>query len=150
MRYATASFILLALLTTQVRAEQPVIDQFAWLNYAIVVNTLDTKSDVGIAQHGTINGISSVQFSGESDAQIQAGQKGRRNTAVIYQSGWNVISRIGQGGPNGFAGYTDLPATYWAANVDDGYLSYFMTGGFSLVTLTDENHSWFSRFGRAR
>jgi hypothetical protein len=150
MRYATAGVILLALFSTRARAEQPVIDQFAWLNYAIVVNTLDRKADVGIAQHGTINGISSVQFSGENDAQIQARQKGSRNTAVIYQSGWNVISRVGQDGPNGFAGYTDLPATYWAANVDDGYLSYFMTGGFSLVTLTDANHTWFSRFGRAR
>jgi hypothetical protein len=150
MRYVTASIILLTLLSTQAHAGQTLIDQAAWLNYAVIVSTRDTTSNIGIAQHGTINGISSVQLAGDNDAQIRSDQKGRRNMAVIHQSGWNVISGVSQAGPNGFSGYTNLPTTYWSKDVDDGYLSYFMTGGFSLVTLTDANHTWFSRFGRAR
>ena len=35
-------------------------------------------------------------------------------------------------------------------STDEGYLSYFQTGGFSLVTLSDSNHTWISRFGRSR
>ncbi|MGE0766997.1 MAG: hypothetical protein AB7L90_11075 [Hyphomicrobiaceae bacterium] len=144
------SALLLICLSAGARAEPSTIDQNAWLNYAIIVNTLDTPSHVSVTQRGTINGISSVQLTGRDDAQMWVKQNGYRNTSVIYQTGWNTISSVGQSGRNGFSGYTDLPTTYWARQIDEGYLSYFMTGGFSIATLTDSNHTWFSRFGRAR
>lgn len=150
MRYAIASAMLLTLFPVSLGAETLPINQSAWLNYAIVVNTVATPSDVALAQHGTINGISSVQIAGENDAELRTHQKGRRNTAVVFQAGWNTMGSVVQQGQNGFSGHTDYPNTYWARDTDNGYLSYFMTGGFSLVTLTDPNHTWFSRFGRAR
>lgn len=150
MRHAAASLLLLICISVDARAEPTEINQNAWLSYAIVVNTLQTPSNVSIIQHGTISGISSVQLTGQEDAQIHTRQTGARNTAVIYQTGWNTISSVAQGGRNEFSGYRNLPTTYWAREVDEGYLSYFMTGGFSLATLTDANHTWFSRFGRGR
>ena len=61
-----------------------------------------------------------------------------------------TVSRVIQEGPHGPGGYRHLPTRFSGQQTDEGYLSYFMTGGFSLVTLTDQNHAWFSRFGRAR
>jgi hypothetical protein len=150
MRYAAACAVALLPLSAAARAEPIAINQDAWLNYAVIANAAQIGSDLRLNQHGTVNGISSVQISGTSDAEIWALQSGRSNTAVIYQSGWNTISRIGQQGPGDFSGHTDLPARYVGRETDDGYLSYFMAGGFSLVTLTDRNHTWISRFGRAR
>jgi hypothetical protein len=108
------------------------------------------ESDLRIEQRGTVNGISSVQMSGESNAEIQTRQRGRRNAAVVHQSGWITASRIVQEGPGRFSGSTDLPMQYSRQYTDDGYLTYFTTGGFNLITLTDSNHTWISRFGRAR
>lgn len=150
MRYAATSLLLLICTSVSAHAEHAVIDQNAWLNYVIIVNTQKSASDVTVLQSGTVSGLASVQMAGQSDAQIWARQTGAQNTSVIYQSGWNTISSLAQAGPNGFSGHGDLPTTYWARKVDEGYLSYFMTGGFSLATLTDSNHTWFSRFGRSR
>jgi len=150
MRNAVAGAALLTLLTASANAEPLVIDQSAWLNYAIVVNTVKKEADLRLKQHGTINGISSVQMSGKNDAQLWTHQRGRRNTAIIHQSGWNTISRVVQEGPGRFSGNQHQPVRYIGRQTDEGYLSYFMTGGFSLVALTDANHTWISRFGRAR
>lgn len=150
MRHAAAGAVLLALLSAGAHAEPLTIDQSAWLNYAIVVNTTKKESDLRLNQHGTINGISSVQMSGENNAQIQAHQRGRRNAVGLHQSGWITAARVVQEGPGSFTGHKHLPTQYSGRNTDEGYLSYFMTGGFSMVTLTDSNHTWISRFGRAR
>lgn len=150
MRLAAAVAILLPLLFSRAAAEPLFIDQNAWLNYAVILNTSKKDSSIALSQRGNINGISSVQMSGLKDARLWTHQRGRRNTAVIHQSGWITVLRSAQEGPHGPGGYTNLPTTYSARHTDEGYLSYFMTGGFSLVTLTDQNHTWFSRFGRAR
>ncbi|MFN3745613.1 MAG: hypothetical protein ACK4TL_12990 [Hyphomicrobiaceae bacterium] len=150
MRRATACAVVLALLPGRAHAEPLTIDQNAWLNYAVIVTTTGTGSSVKLNQHGEINGISSVQISGARDAEIQTHQSGRRNNSVIYQSGWLTASVVVQEGPHGLGGDTNLPTRHIRVQTDEGYLSYFATGGFSLVTLTDPNHTWFSRFGRAR
>jgi hypothetical protein len=150
MRHAAAGAVALMLVSASAHGETLMIDQAAWANYAIIVNASKEGSDVRLSQHGTINGISSVQINDPGDAQIWTHQRGRRNTAVIHQSGWNTISGVVQEGPGGFSGNTDQPTKYVGQSTDEGYLSYFTSGGFSLVTLTDSNHTWISRFGRAR
>lgn len=156
MRHVAVRIAILTLLFTSVGlsdradAEPLVINQDAWLNYAVIVNTSRKDSDLKINQRGDTNGISAVQLSGYEDAQIFTHQRGRRNTGVIHQQGWITISRVAQEGPHGPGGYRDLPTRYAGQQTDEGYLSYFMTGGFSLVTLTDQNHTWLSRFGRSR
>jgi hypothetical protein len=156
MRHVAARIAVLMLLlsgagfSNEVGAETLTINQDAWLNYAVIVNTSRKDSDLTLNQRGNTNGISAVQLSGYGDAQIVTHQRGRRNTGVIHQSGWITISRVIQEGPHGPGGYRNLPTLYSGQETSEGYLSYFMTGGFSLVTLTDQNHTWFSRFGRAR
>lgn len=150
MRTVAAGALLFILLSAGAAAEPLAIDQKAWLNYAIIVSADRKDSDVRLRQRGIINGIASVQMSGLNDAQLWTHQRGRRNTSVVYQSGWTTISRTAQEGPHGPGGYRNLPTRYIGHQTDEGYLSYFQTGGFSLVTLTDQNHTWFSRFGRAR
>lgn len=156
MRHGSARIAFLTMLLVcagpfcRAHAEPLVIDQSAWLNYAVIVNTAHKDSNLRINQRGEVNGISSVQLSGEKDAQIFTHQRGRRNTGVIHQSGWITISQVIQEGPHGPGGYQNLPTRFAGQQTDEGYLSYFMTGGFSLVTLTDQNHTWLSRFGRAR
>ena len=151
MRHAAAGAVALMLFSASaVHGDTLMIDQTAWLNYAIIVNASKESSDVRLGQHGTINGISSVQINTPGDAQIWTHQRGRKNTAVIHQSGWNTISTVVQEGPGSFSGSTDLPTKYIGQSTDEGYVSYFASGGFSLVTLTDGNHTWISRFGRSR
>jgi hypothetical protein len=157
MRHVAVRIVALTLLliagaglSTRAYAEPLVIDQNAWLNYAVIVNTAHKDSNLRINQRGDTNGISSVQLSGERDAWIYTHQRGRRNTGVIHQWGWITVSRVVQEGPHGPGGYTNLPTRFAGQQTDEGYLSYFMTGGFSLVTLTDQNHTWMSRFGRGR
>lgn len=150
MRLAAASIVILSFISQAASAEPLAIDQRAWLNYAVIVAATGKQSDVQLSQRGDINGISSVQMSGEKDAILATRQSGKRNTAVTYQSGWMTVLQAAQEGPHGPGGYTNLPTRYISGQTDEGYLSYFMTGGFSLVTLTDQNHTWFSRFGRAR
>ena len=137
-------------LSTRAGAEPLTIDQSAWLNYAIIVNTAGKDSNIRLNQRGDTNGISAVQLSGYDDAQIYAHQRGRRNTGIFHQRGWVTIARVAQEGPHGPGGYRNLQTHYSGQQTDEGYLSYFMSGGFSLATITDQNHTWFSRFGRAR
>lgn len=156
MRHVAASIAILTLLTTaaglssRAGAEPLTINQRAWLNYAIIVNTVGNDSNIRLNQRGEINAISSVQLSGDNDAQIYAHQRGRRNAALIYQRGWVTVARAAQEGPHGPGGYRILPTYYSGQQTDEGYLSYFMSGGFSIATITDQNHTWFSRFGRSR
>jgi hypothetical protein len=150
MRHVSASIVILTSLSIDASAQPLEINQSAWLNYAIVVNTTQKDSSLRLNQRGEINGISSAQLSGMGDAEIGTHQRGRRNSAVLYQQGWVTASRVIQEGPHGSGGYTNLPNNYSIRLTDEGYLSYFMTGGFSFVTLTDQNHTWISRFGRAR
>lgn len=150
MRHAAAGAVALMLISASAHGETLTIDQTAWLNYAIIVNTSKEGSDIRLGQHGTVNGISSVQINNPGDSQIWTHQRGRRNTAVIYQSGWNTLSGVVQEGPGSFSGNTSQPTQYIGQSTDEGYLSYFTSGGFSLFTLTDANHTWISRFGRSR
>jgi hypothetical protein len=53
---------------------------------------------------------------------------------VIYQSGWLAASVVVQEGPHGPGAYKNLPMQHTRVQTDEGYLSYFTTGGFSLVT----------------
>ena len=149
MRYVAAGVVALAFLVTRAGAEPIAIDQSAWLNYAVIAHTDKQSSDIRLRQRGEINAIASVQLYGKQDAWLSTTQKGRLNNVSVYLSGWNTISQVEQSGPDG-GGRKDLPTRYIGRETDDGYLSYFMTGGFSLVTLTDQNHTWVSRFGRSR
>jgi hypothetical protein len=150
MRIAAAGAAILALVTTSARAEPLVIDQSAWMNYTVIANATKNGSSLKIQQRGEINAISSVQLSGPNDAEIHTHQRGRRNAAVIHQDGWIASSVVVQEGPHGPGGYTNLPMQLTRVQTDEGYLTYFTTGGFSLVSLTDPQHTWFSRFGRSR
>jgi len=130
-------------------AEPIVINQNAWLNYAIVVTKVEHPSNLQIGQIGTVNGISSAQASGLSDAYMMTHQRGKLNGAFLYQSGWNAVSGVVQEDSD-WPGHTRHTTVFNGTQTDEGYLSYFATGGFSLVTLTDTGHTWFSRFGRGR
>ena len=150
MRIAASSAVVLMLLSAGAHAEPLEINQNAWLNYTVIVNTMKKGSDLRINQRGEMNGISSVQNAGDKDATIHTHQRGRRNAAVLYQNGWMATATVTQEGPHGPGGYTNYPMSHTVQGTDEGYLSYFQTGGFSLVTLTDPNHTWISRFGRSR
>lgn len=131
-------------------ADPLVIDQTAWLNYAVVVNTQEKYSNLNLSQSGTVNGISSVQLSGSNDANIMTHQTGQWNNALVHQMGWNTVAGVVQQSGDGWPGHTNHPTVYQGVQTDEGYLSYFMTGGFSFVSLTDPAHTWYSRFGRGR
>jgi hypothetical protein len=142
--------MLMLLPLAQADAEPLSIDQNAWLNYTVVVVTDKKPSNLQFGQFGTVNGISSVQLSSINDAYIVTRQQGELNSAFLYQSGWNTVAITTQQGGDGWSGFTQHPTTYRAFRTDEGYLSYFLTGGFSFVSLTDPSHTWYSRFGRAR
>jgi len=150
MRIAASGSVVLLLLATSAHAETLEINQNAWLNYTVIVNAMNKGSSLSINHRGEKNGISSVQIAGTKDAEIRAHQRGRRNAAVLHQQGWITSSIVVQEGPHGPGGHRDLPMSHAVRETDEGYLSYFQTGGFSLVTLTDPNHTWISRFGRSR
>jgi hypothetical protein len=150
MQIAASGGVVLILLATSAHAETLEINQNAWLNYTVIVNAMSKGSSLSINHRGEKNGISSVQIAGTNDTEIRAHQRGRRNAAVFYQQGWITSSIAIQEGPHGPGGYRDLPMNQTVRETDEGYLSYFQTGGFSLVTLTDPNHTWISRFGRSR
>lgn len=150
MRIAASSGVALTLLATGACAQTVEINQNAWLNYTVIVNAMSKGSSLSINHRGEKNGISSVQIAGTKDTEIRAHQRGRRNAAVLHQQGWITSSIVIQEGPHGPGGYRDLPMSHTVRETDEGYLSYFQTGGFSLVTLTDPNHTWISRFGRSR
>ena len=150
MRIAASGSVVLLLLATSAHAETLEINQNAWLNYTVIVNAMNKGSSLSINHRGEKNGISSVQIAGTKDAEIRAHQRGRRNAAVLHQQGWITSSIVIQEGPHGPGGHRDLPMSHAVRETDEGYLSYFQTGGFSLVTLTDPNHTWISRFGRSR
>ena len=150
MRTAASSSVALMLLATSSHAETLEINQSAWLNYTVVVNAVNKGSSLSINHRGEKNGISSVQIAGAKDTEMLAHQRGRRNAAVVHQQGWITSSIVIQEGPHGPGGHRDLPMSHTVRETDEGYLSYFQTGGFSLVTPTDPNHTWISRFGRSR
>lgn len=150
MRTALAAAAALALAFTSAYAEPLEINQNAWLNYTVIVNATEKGSSLVVNQRGEINGISSVQLSGTGDVDILTHQRGRRNAAAVHQHGWITSSIIVQEGPHGPGGYSDNPMSRTIQQTDEGYLAYFQTGGFSLVTLTDPGHTWVSRFGRSR
>lgn len=150
MQIAASGGVALMLLATSAHAETLEINQNAWLNYTVIVNSTEKGSNISIKHRGEANGISSVQIAGEKDAEILTHQRGRRNAAVLYQQGWITSSIVAQEGPHGPGGYRDMPMSQTVRETDEGYLSYFQAGGFSLVTLTDPNHTWISRFGRSR
>ena len=150
MRHAALGVALLSLIPAGAHAETLEINQSAWLNYTVIVNAMNKGSSLSINHRGEKNGISSVQIADTNDAEIRAHQRGRRNAAVLYQQGWITSSIVTQEGSHGPGGHRDLPMSHTVRETDEGYLSYFQAGGFSLVTLTDPNHTWISRFGRSR
>lgn len=127
-------------------AEPLTVKQNAETNYA-VIDTSGQNNDVTIKQKGKLNGIAAAQRSDTNS--INATQRGWSNTVVIYQNGTIDTSVVAQSGPPR-SDITSLPTTYLLQKKDDTYLSYFTSGGFSMVTLTDPNNTITSRFGRTR
>lgn len=138
------------MLLTIANADPLTINQNAWLNYAVVVNTQGKTSNLHLGQTGTVNGISSAQISGTNNAYMTTDQIGEWNASQLYQSGWITVAGVLQQGGDGWPGHMNHPTVYKGYQTDEGYLSYFMTGGFSFVSLTDPAHTWLSRFGRGR
>ncbi len=112
MRTAASGGVALMLLATSAHAETLEINQSAWLNYTVIVNAMNKGSSLSINHRGEKNGISSVQITGDKDAEIWAHQRGRRNAAVLHQQGWITSSIVVQEGPHGPGGYRDLPMSY--------------------------------------
>ncbi len=150
MRQAAFIALLPILLPAVAAAETIEINQNAWLNYTVIVDGKQVGSSLVVNQRGYANGISSVQLAGESNAEIQMHQRGRRNSLVVHQSGWITSSIAVQEALRGDGGARDLPMMHTVQTLEENYLSYFQSGGFSLVTLTDPGHTWISRFGRSR
>ena len=149
MRYALSSLAFLVCMVGPASAAPLTIEQNAKTNYAVIKAGQGKASlDVSLKQSGTLNGISSTQTADQN--AIGSSQKGWRNTITIYQQGWTDISSVAQSGPVGNAGSNNLPTTYSRENVEDNYLTYFTSGGFSMVTLTDPGSTITSRFGRYR
>jgi hypothetical protein len=149
MRYSICGLAFLVCSAGAATADPTAIEQNAKTNYAVIVTGKDKpSSDLNLKQSGSTNGLTSVQ---SADANsIAASQSGWRNAIFIYQEGWTDMSSVAQSGPIGSAGRANLPASYSLQNTDDGYLSYFASGGFSMVTLTDPGNTITSRFGRYR
>jgi hypothetical protein len=149
MRYAIASLPFLILTASAAAADPTMIEQNAKTNYAVIVAGKNKQSsDVSVKQSGHINGLTSLQSADQNS--LATSQKGWRNAIVIYQVGWTDISSLAQSGPIKGASVDNLPTSYSMQNTDDGYLSYFASGGFSMVTLTDPGNTITSRFGRYR
>lgn len=149
MRYALGCLVLLACSASAAAGNPMTIEQNAETNYAVILNGKDkASSDVSLKQSGSINGLTSTQLAEQNN--VAASQAGWRNAIVIYQEGWIDISSVAQSGPVGKEGHADVPTSYRQQNTDDGYLSYFASGGFSMVTLTDPGYTITSRFGRYR
>lgn len=127
-------------------ADPAAIEQKAKTNYAVINSGNKAVSDIHIQQSGSINAIASSQTADQNG--IATAQNGQWNTVVIYQEGWIDSSSVLQQGPKG--GNGNLPTSYHHEITDDGYLSYFASGGFSLVTLSDPGHTLTSHFGRYR
>jgi hypothetical protein len=149
MRYAIASLPFLFLAAGAAAADPTTIEQNAKTNYAVIVAGKNKQSsDVSVKQSGHINGLTSLQSADQNS--LATSQSSWRNAVVIYQEGWTDISSLAQSGPIRGASLSNLPTSYSMQNTDDGYLSYFASGGFSMVTLTDPANAITSRFGRYR
>lgn len=149
MRYAIGSLVFLICAAGAAAAEPTTIEQKAKTNYAVIVTGKNKQSsDLSIKQSGHINGLTSSQSADQNS--MAASQSGWRNAVVIYQDGWTDISSVAQSGPIKGTGGGNLPTSYSLQNTEDGYLSYFTSGGFSMVTLTDPGNTITSRFGRYR
>jgi hypothetical protein len=149
MRYTIGSLVFLVLAAGAAAAEPTTIEQNAKTNYAVIVTGKHKpSSDLSIKQSGYTNGLTSAQSADQNS--MAASQSGWRNAVVIYQEGWTDISSVAQSGPIKGAGGGNLPTSYSLQNTEDGYLSYFTSGGFSMVTLTDPGNTITSRFGRYR
>ena|ERR1700733_81356 len=148
MRYAIYSIAFLVCAGGGALAEPDTIVQTAKTNYAVIVIGNKSASNIKVKQTGNINGIASSQKANEN--AIATSQSGWRNTVVIYQEGWTDTSSVIQFGPSHGGGNGNLPTTFRTQSTDEGYLSYFQSGGFSIVTLTDPTNTITSRFGRSR
>jgi hypothetical protein len=149
MRNAISGLALLVCTAGAAAADPATIEQNAKTNFAVIVTGKNKpSSDLTVKQSGSTNGLTSVQSATANS--IAASQSGWRNAIVIYQEGWTDISSVAQSGPIGSGGRGNLPASYSFQNTEDGYLSYFTSGGFSMVTLTDPGNTITSRFGRYR
>jgi hypothetical protein len=130
-------------------AQSNTLEQKADTNFAVIVSRDLEKSDLTITQSGRVNGITSLQTA--KDNRISTSQSGWQNTVVIYQEGWIDISSVVQSGPaKKTSNSGSLPTSYRGQKTDDGYLSYFTSGGFSMLSLTDSGNTAVSRFGRVR
>jgi len=148
MRYALSVLAVLICHAGEASADPITIEQNAKTNYAVINSTASDTSDLTLYQSGRTNGASSTQYADQNSTLTT--QHGWQNTVTIYQNGWTDISRVVQSGPIGDAGQAHLPTTFTTENTDDGYLTYFTSGGFSMVTLGDPGNAITSRFGRYR
>jgi hypothetical protein len=149
MRFAIGILAISACLSGAAAADPTSIEQNGKTNLAVVnIGSSAPSSDLIFKQSGNLNQLSSNQNADQNS--IATTQYGWQNTVVIYQRGTTDISSVTQSGPVGEAGRSNLPTSFTAENTDDGYLTYFGSGGFSLVTLGDPGSNVTSRFGRYR
>lgn len=153
MRVVVASCAVMLLSGAPVLAEPPsnepmTIQQNANTNYAVIATGKKDVSNLRIEQTGRNNAISSLQVSPDYNI-VSTTQRGNWNTVVIYQEGFIDQASVVQAGPKRNGGSTNLPTSYRQQSTDEGYLTYFTSGGFSMATLT-EGGTHQSRFGRSR
>jgi hypothetical protein len=148
VRYLIFSLGFLACAVGDAVADSTTIKQDRDLNYAIItVGPNKDVSDITIEQSGRRNGVTSVQRA-TTENSIKTNQSGWQNTVVIYQEGWIDISSVAQSAPKKKS--NDERTFYQTQKTDDGYLTYFQSGGFSIATITEPGHTNTSRFGRSR
>ncbi len=149
--HRAVSILAISVCLSGVAAADPIsIEQNGKTNLAVInVGPSASSSDFSLQQSGSENRLSSSQRATDQNS-IAASQYGWRNSVTIYQNGWTDISSVAQSGPIGEGGRSNLPTSFTAENTDNGYLTYFASGGFSLVTLGEPGTNMTSRFGRYR
>lgn len=150
MRRTISILAISACLSGAAAADPLSIEQNGKTNLAVInVGPSATSSDLTFQQSGSLNQLSSSQQASDQNS-IATSQYGWRNSVTIYQNGWTDISSVVQSGPVGEGGRSNLPTSFTADNTDNGYLTYFTSGGFSLVTLGEPGTNVTSHFGRYR
>jgi len=130
-------------------ADELQIDQAAKANYAFVAISKPGTSSLSIDQHGNTNVISSVQITPDLNT-LTTTQSGWSNTITIYQNGSIDYVAAVQSGPYTSAPHNNPSTSYDVRETEQGFLATFESGDVSIVSLTSENMTYVSRFGRRR
>jgi hypothetical protein len=153
----------MVLASTSVQAgEATLVNQDAWTNLAIVVvGRGQEESRLTVMQTGIVNGFASAQLSGNN--YLQSTQSGFDNSYIALQvlSGEHPDPDTGvstnfaltrQQAPSSdvLSPRVDLDVEVVSEQTEDGYLTYFASGGFSMMSITETGRNITSRFGRLR